>query len=715
MTPWPSHRLSLASRLILVTTVAILTLTLLICSLAYAVYAERAAGDERRLPRDAPAHTDSTVTLLVDFRALPGDGSYSAIYLAPDGPNAQLPPGLDRWLAPGELAVSPALATAAGPEGRGLPAGKVVTEISREGLGVADERIAYVGMDDLRSVPGAHPYDGWGSTTPVTPWDVSRTGAVFGESIALTSLATLLMALVLLAVAPALGAVAVACADMRRRQTRRDLLLDALGAPRAWMRRRQMQATLPWITIGLLAGSALALVPVVTGSTVPFTRFQLEPRLLYDHAGASAIGLALAAISSLTLAALSPRRLRLGTRLRESANRLHTWWLAAAVAAVIFTRHAPDLIDPAGGWGWALSYWLGVIAVFALVPWGATYLVIMFARAAGRFARATSRPGLLAGARWLPAHPSVVLLPSVALTMVLGVLFQVVAVTQGTSQNLRDALQLQREVDNTIVPIKIYEDLEASSLMEALPGIDVLKVTMDLEHGQTTMRGTCEAIENLGVACGAAQTPASQAHPAAAALAGYLGAGTSFVGQDETPETLPGDSEGWLVRHDLRSIDPVAAQHAIDSAIGPRARVDLPGGTWITGAQDLAQEGRWVPFFGMIGLLATLSALVVDLASRSRTHADRVATLSVLLGRPGVVGWMTCVSLGAPMFVLGTIAFFTHAYVVAPIVTTVPPIPAPAELLAAPTFLLLTLCSVLLVVTATYSALVASKVWVARG
>jgi hypothetical protein len=71
-------------------------------------------------------------------------------YVAALGPNAPVPPGLERLPAPGEVAVSPALArllaTAPDDELDNRYPGRVVMTIGEEGLAHADELVAIVGL-----------------------------------------------------------------------------------------------------------------------------------------------------------------------------------------------------------------------------------------------------------------------------------------------------------------------------------------------------------------------------------------------------------------------------------------------------------------------------------------------------------------------------------------------------------------------------------------
>lgn len=710
-----AYRIGRGPRILIVGTVFLMTVAVLLCTLSYAVYAERAAGDTRRYPMGAPGRTASTTTLLIDFQSTADRLAHSVVYLEPDGPAAPLPPGLEDWLEPGEIAVSPALAAAAGPDGVGLPAGRVVATISREGLSTPDERLAYVGASELAEVPGAHPYASFGAVPPVSPWDVSSSGALFGESMTVASLTTLLAALVLMAVAPAVGAFVIVCSGLRRRQARRDLLLDVLGAPRGWRRAQQRRALMPWVLLGTMLAAAAVTAPVLASARVPLTGFQLEPRLVTSHPLLLVLALGVSLLLALLLASWTPAPRAVGTRLSVILRRARQWWLWAAMAAVGLARWGPDLLDPAGGWVWAITYWAGVLAVLALVPLGITYAVTWAATRAARAAARARQPAALVAARWLAASPDMTLRVALALVLVLGVLFQAVAATQGTSENLRAAIQLERTVDDRIVELTTYDEIAGDDLSRALPGLHAVVTRPDPELQRLSLSGSCEALTVLGVSCDGTPRPPSRARPETTALAGYAGLQAEIVGQATQVTRLPPDSQVWLLRGDLERIDAVQAHRAVEAEVGPRARVRSPGDAWIVGARTEAQQGRWVPLFGLLGLAATMIALGADLHSRSRGNAERVALTAVLTGRPGAVLRLTVLALGLPLVVIGLASFLVQALVIVPVVTTVPPTPPPALLLAGPVMTLLLITTAVLVVVGSWSARRRSRTWVARG
>lgn len=85
-------------------------------------------------------------------------------YLEPEGPGAPVPPGLAALPEPGELVVSPALATrfAEQPALRERFAGEVTGTVSPEGLAGPAELWAYAGANGLRSSPDASPVHHFG-------------------------------------------------------------------------------------------------------------------------------------------------------------------------------------------------------------------------------------------------------------------------------------------------------------------------------------------------------------------------------------------------------------------------------------------------------------------------------------------------------------------------------------------------------------------------
>ncbi|MFF4700161.1 FtsX-like permease family protein [Streptomyces chattanoogensis] len=285
-----------------------------------------------------------------------------------EGPHAPVPPGLSRVPAPGETAVSPALADLlASPEGALLkerfPDLRISERISDAGLAHPDELLFYEGTEAL-SGPGE---------------DVERiTG--FGErnngfrSSPLVVLAILVGCVALLAPVAVFLATAV-----RFGGERRDLRLAALrlvGADRATTRRIAAGEALAGALLGLLTGTALFLAVRLPLSTVTLGSLGFFPSDVVPDAGLTAfvvlavpgcaVGVTLFAMRRVTVEPLGVIRTA-----PQRCRRL--WWrpllpvggVALLLPQAIGGFHSNDAANIQVMLGTALL----LLGVAALLPW----------------------------------------------------------------------------------------------------------------------------------------------------------------------------------------------------------------------------------------------------------------------------------------------------------------------------------------------------------
>lgn len=138
------------------------------------------ARDQRERDRElaeTAEHKGPDTLLVKEENTLFRDNSISGMLLRPEGPDAPLPPGLARFPGPGEMVVSPALATFLDtPEGKELLAPrfpyKQVGTISNAGLIGPKELAFYAGTD---AFTGDEDFivrvTAFGNTAPTAPWD----------------------------------------------------------------------------------------------------------------------------------------------------------------------------------------------------------------------------------------------------------------------------------------------------------------------------------------------------------------------------------------------------------------------------------------------------------------------------------------------------------------------------------------------------------------
>ncbi|MFF5986619.1 FtsX-like permease family protein [Prauserella flavalba] len=181
-----------------------------------------------------------------------GDDYLHAVVVAPEGPDAPVPPGLERVPAPGEVVVSPAaadyLATPAGELARARIGGTVVGEVGKAGLGMAGDRVVYVG-DTAERLKGEEYADAvYGFGTEPDGFAVNVTTAALVAPVAVILLLPLL---IFVTTASRMGAA---------QRERRLAALRLLGVSGRQVRRIAAAESLVGAVAGLLLGGALFLL-----------------------------------------------------------------------------------------------------------------------------------------------------------------------------------------------------------------------------------------------------------------------------------------------------------------------------------------------------------------------------------------------------------------------------------------------------------------------
>lgn len=158
--------------------------------------AQRQSDRARHLaPREAPAAASSLHgTVIADGW---GDVELRRIVVAADGPDAPVPPGLDRLPGPGEVALSPGLADLVEREplvARRFPQRHVAT-IGDEGLVEPRQLVAYVGVGDVGGIWRPSAIAGWGQTNAQTAVD-PRAARTVGLLVVVTLVAPVVLFMV---------------------------------------------------------------------------------------------------------------------------------------------------------------------------------------------------------------------------------------------------------------------------------------------------------------------------------------------------------------------------------------------------------------------------------------------------------------------------------------------------------------------------------------
>lgn len=693
-----------------ITAAAVLT-----CVLIYSGYAHRGIVDATRFPQFTEEATKESTTVGIAFDELDDDQSHSVILLQPGGPTAPLPPGLDSWPAPGEVALSPELRRLGLAQGIEVRYGRAVHTIGPEGLGAPDERLAYVRPGDDQIDTGARlEAKAFGLPESVSPWRVGSTGVYFGESLNVASLKLFLPAAIIFVIVPAVGSLVVVRRRIADRLGRRELLIEALGAPPSLRLRLRAKKLLAPILCGVVLGAALTVIPVLAGWRLPVTHFLLFPDLITDRPVLMLAALIVAVAFSISILASRPAR-RSGTnRPAHTVEGLKARWLYAGPLAVAGALWLPGLVDPHGGWAWAITYWLGVLAIFALVPMSIAILVTKGMESLRRIARVQEWPTILVPSAWLASAPMTTLRCAVTLVLASGLLFQGLVWTQGSNENLEQALATQEIVDGRIVEVRATTSDEFSELIASLPdGVGFVSQGV-ASDGSAELAGSCADLSSLSVPCDGMTTAAQLPEPARTALGyGFGDAPFAGVAADPIQDEEGAGLNGYIFDRNLTRTLDIEAWQATAWATG--ATMTPLGQDWVVGAANEAHQGGWVVLLGCLGLAAVLLALTADLGGRLQEHARRTGVLTALSGRARDHWIMAGVVSVVPTLCVGALAFIAHAVAIQPFVST-PPGGTPPTAMVLPPFAVTCIGVALLSwLSVALTSLRAGHDWVPRG
>lgn len=688
----------------------------LTCALIYSGYAHRGNVDAARFPQVTAGSTADTTTVGIEFDALDDHLSYSVILLQPGGPTAPLPPGLDSWPAPGEVALSPELRRVGLAQGIEERYGRAVHTIGSEGIGAPTERLAYVRPVNDRIDSGARiEASAFGLPAPVSPWRVGSSGAYFGESMNIASLRLFLPAAVIFMIVPALGCLVVVRRRIADRLGPRELLLEALGAPTSVRLRLRLGTVWAPIVSGVVLGAVLCAIPVMASWRLPFTHFLLFPELITDRPALMLGALGLVVAFPVGVLTTSPAR-RSGTnRPAQIVERAKGRWLLAGPLAIAGALWLPDLVDPGGGWVWAITYWLGVLATFAMVPMSIAILVTQGMGRLRRFARTQGWPAVLVPSAWLATAPLTTLRCAVTLVLASGLLFQGLVWTQGSNEHLEQALAAQEVVDGRILEVRATASDDFAEFVDSgLPeGVGFVGQVI-APDSSAQLIGSCVDLTALSVPCGGTTLAAQLPDPAGTAL-GYSFGDLPITGVVGSPvdEADEAGLEGFAFDRSLMAtLDSEALQ---DAARATGATMTPLGQSWVGGATNEARQGEWIVLLGCLGLAAVLLALTADLGGRLQEHARRTGVLTALSGRARDHWIMAGVVAVVPTLTAGSLAYLAHAVAIQPFVSTPPGGTPPAEMVLPPFAVTCIGVALLSWLTVARTSLRAVHGWVPRG
>ncbi|MEV0260290.1 hypothetical protein AB0I49_02950 [Streptomyces sp. NPDC050617] len=572
------------------------------------------------------------------------DLQHSVVYLRPLSNKAPLPPGIDRWPAPGEAVLSPALLRTLKAEGAADRFGRVVGSIRDEGLASPGERYAYVNpRDGQLNKKSALPVVGFGGPK----------SAPSGDLLFIKDRGRLLPALYLILLpAGVLSLVAVRMGSTGR--DKRTALVSALGGgwgARAWL--NIGESAIP-ACAGAVLGTLPGLLVAFTGNVrLPWIDYWISSADLQRWWWALVLAGVTAAVALLLLVCLLHRtgrgRKTRSTRLAARSSKAIRWAALASPLLVFATVWGPAQLDPAQHSDLRMKlYNTGVVAVLVTLPCA---VAVATAAIGGRLAQSTRRTGsvgtLVAG-RHAAAHPGVTarLVAGVGIAMVVVSQLQLTSLQFG--ETARAAQATANRVGTTVLILDTRPDRltrnQVSTVLDRLPPI---AVTLSLQQPRdprsndpVLLQGPCHALQAVKLPCASGTTRATsngadkriaEAVRWTSPVAGRFDVRQGAVLSDKTAgkegtflllsadgKSLPVDQIKQLLRNEL----PAAT-----------ASVDPPGASWLVGANLSAAHGRWVIFLGVPGVLILAVAVALANLAEFLRFSRMVAPLSVLTGK----------------------------------------------------------------------------------
>jgi hypothetical protein len=649
---------------------AALAMTLALSAVA-AVLATYDGRDARAAAR-SPQFTESAKG--PDARALWSDKfddvenrQFSVVYIEPLTDDAPLPPGLARWPAPGEAVLSDALFEAGADEGIAGRYGKAVGSIDESGLATPGERLAYVrpsaGVLDRAAM---NPISGYGAAKP----------AALGDMLAVKPPYMLLVLMLFMLILP-VGALAVAAAragsDARDQRT---ALLGVLGG--GWRVRSALnvgEALLP-AACGALLGALLTVPALLTDITLPGVAYELSAADVRGWSWA-VVGSAIPAflLVLLVVVLMHPAQHKRGrsTRPRLSSSRLPRWWPYLCPLMLLLAVRGPELA-PGGGLR-LLVYAVGVLGTVATLP----SLLALLCAAAGRAIAAAGhkygRSGALVAGRWTAAWPGTTARLTSGVIIAFVLIGQVQLWQSRNSGPAAEARATQARVGSSVVVVETPEDrARTQAFLRALPAdANALWLAIDHNKGTAEIVGSCRGLTELELPCSPRSAALSPGHldPRVSELAYWhtpMGAGNGLKAR--AAEELPKDPSSQtllLVGADGKQLSVPGIKTIANAHLGTSPAVGTIGSSWLSGANLLALQSRWVLFFGAAGVLVIAASITVGNLAEFLRFARRMSALSVLTGRRTIFFSVAAFTLLLPLALAGVVGLGTHVWLATPL------------------------------------------------
>ncbi|MFI7006664.1 hypothetical protein [Streptomyces sp. NPDC050145] len=699
----------------------VLAVTLLTAVAAQATYAQRTERGAARTPvlhlREGQGPKQAPLLLQQHLDDV-HDRQVQVIFVEPQRADAPVPPGIERWPAPGQALLSPALAA----DGVGDRYGRDVGRIRPEGLASPGERFAYArpAKGEL-TVEHAMLATGFGTSGAAGMGDIAtvRPLSVFMN---LLIAALGLPAGLFVVVAARLGAAG---------RDRRTALLGALGGSRRQLAMLSAGEAAP----ALLLGTALTLpvlgVVLATDVRIPWVGYVLAAEDMQAYVWQLACALLAAPLLLVAVVVLMhqrsgpgrstrPRGERRGRLVKVSAGLCPVFLgiLAWSPTALLTYGATPTL---------ALVSLLGTVGALATLPAAIALLLSTAGRALTALGRRRGYPGALLAGRWTQGRPGYLSRLVAGVVIAMGLLSMVQVYPSMHSASVQGALALRQHFGHSVLTLQAPRGVEGriDTWLQKVPhGAEVAVIDSSLgvangggevresrdgraQAGQAvTVRGSCSALKGLGLPCpggrGARTVPLTGATPALRAL---LPPSATTVGV--TRGSVAAHRGAMLVVYSPQGKDLPLGTLKRDTlaVLGPSALIEAVGQSWVGGAALLSAQLRWVTLLGTTGVaLVALAAALNSLAEVLR-FARSIAPVSVLSGSRRVYATVAAWTLAAPLCAAAALGAVSAVWVTLPYTTPPRDGELPPQLLTA----VVAVLAVLALVVAAWAAMSAVR------
>ncbi|MDK1472159.1 ABC transporter permease [Streptomyces sp. 549] len=657
----------------LVLAAALLALAFISMVAVYATYQGQAQRGLERTPvlhEDAP-ELPAQVLWDVTNDSVGGSMPFPVIYLSPLTDDAPLPPGLAKWPAAGETALSPALREQGGDEGIDTRYGQATQDITAQGLQSPDELLAYVRPQLDLPADEAKAIVGYGPDTGPVYYQVGQTEYAKPQwnFQVLPTLLLLLPAGVLLVVAARTGSHA---------RDRRTTLIETLGGKR---RHRALivvgEAGLA-VLCGAAAASAVAALFWTMNLRLPWTGHILMAADMRAWWWATLLAVALAAVTVLAVAVCTDQM----GRARQASNRPMgtrkppTRWAILCPVLLLVAVRGPDFFDP-GTTPYVMTNWLGAAGALATLPAAIAVTTAHAGRLITRAGRHTGSPGLIIAGRRATAHPGPVARMTAGVAVALGLLLQVVAWQGQFGEAAQQARSTIERIGQSALVVRpgpgsTTEQLrafEAAVSREALP----VAFHAPPERNTLIIEGACPSLKALSLSCPASPSNLNgpPADPRLRELLGWYAGPEGNVSVQVGDPAGPSAADGAftstvLVSHGGRDLPAGEIKQLAYRTFPMGAEVATAGGEWLAGSQVNENQGRWLTFFGFLGITILALAAGTTGMAESLRNGLALAPLTALSGNRRVYWTTSAVSILLPLTLAGALGCLVGVWLAFP-------------------------------------------------